>query len=141
MRYTIYILGIISCFSAFLTNVNATTYNIKFINNSPYDVKFYELTIPSSQANPKNFLNFITPGTNKIEVKDGTSYTFTTNANTDSIYMVVTQLSQSLVNPIQFDINSANSGNLIISSTTQTPYRIITIKNGSRIITSEKYLF
>lgn len=133
-------LGVVATFLAF-TNINATSYTINFVNNTPYDIKFYELTIPANQATPQNFLNYITPGTTKKEVKDGNSYKFTTNTNTDSIYMIVTQLAQSLVNPVQFNVNSTNAGTLTISSTIQAPFRIIMIKKGSTIITSERYLF
>jgi hypothetical protein len=120
---------------------NATSYSIKFVNNTPYDIKFYELTIPAGQATPQNFSNYITPGTNIKTLGDGSSYTFTTKSYTDSIYMVIVQIAQSLIKPVKFNINSTNSDTLTITSKISNPYIIISIKNATNtVIVSESYL-
>jgi hypothetical protein len=119
---------------------NAASYSIKFTNNTPYDVKFYELTIPSSQATPQNFSNYITTGTSVKTVTDNTSYTFTTKSTTKSIYMVIVQIAQSLIKPIKFDVNASNSETLTMTSSIVNPYIIISIKKGTTVIVNESYL-
>ncbi len=137
MRYMLWIFVFAMGITAY---ANATSYSMKLVNNTPYDVKFYELTIPANQATPQNFSNYITPGTSVKTVKDGTSYTFTTKSATDSIYMVIVQIAQSLIKPLKFNVTSTNSGTLTIASSISNPYIIVAIKKGTTVIESESYL-
>ena len=136
MRY----LWILTCVLGLITYANATSYPMKFVNNTAYDVKFYELTTSANQATPQNFSNYIPPGISVKTINNGSSYTFTTKSVTNSIYMVVVQIGQSLIKPLKFNVNSSNSGTLIITSSISNPYIIISIKKGTTVIKSKNYL-